>query len=404
MEIKELLKRRFGYTALKPKQEEIIRYVLKKRDCIGILPTGYGKSITFQLPALMTDGITLVITPLIALMEDQVQNLQNKGIPAEYISSLQSGKEQTEVYLRLGKTNIVYVSAERLQNLRFLREIQNHRVALLVCDEAHTVLWSEDFRAALGKIPKFVAALGYRPPILALTATATPVTLEKISRYIGLQNPALVVAGTDKENLFYNVKYSRNKKKDLLAYVNQYGTSKGLIYCLTVKNCEDVYAYLCSFGIRTGIYHGRLPVEVKREMQEKYKNHEINLMVCTNAFGMGIDISDIRYVVDYDMPLCLEDFIQQSGRASRDGKFAEAVILFQPEDIKTAEYFIRNTSNPEKGTGEIRDVKREKYRKLDSMIEFCLTGRCLHQYISRYFNETHTGNCGMCCNCKRKNF
>lgn len=398
-----MLEKRFGYTALKPKQEEIIHYVLRKRDCIGLLPTGYGKSITFQLPSLMLEGITLVITPLIALMQDQVENLKKKGIAAEYISSTQSREEQNAVYLRLKNTDILYVSAERLQNPKFIKEIQKHRIVLLVCDEAHTVLWSEDFRTALGKIPIFVNHLGYRPPILALTATATPCMLEKIQRYIGLHEPAVVAVGLDKGNLFYSVRYSRNKQKDLLQYINKYKGSRGLIYCLTVKNCEGVYGYLRSIGLPAGIYHGRLSVEMKREMQEKYKNHEINLMVCTNAFGMGIDIPDIRYVIEYDMPVCLEDFVQQSGRAARDGGFAEAVVLFQPADIKTAAYFIEHISNLEKKRSELKAIKRDKYRRLDSMIEFCLTNRCLHQYVSRYFNSVHTGSCGMCGNCKRRN-
>lgn len=403
MEAKKLLKKYYGYDKLRREQEEIIDTVLKGNDTIGILPTGYGKSITFQIPALMLEGITLVITPLIALMQDQVINLKRRGIRAECINSLLDSYEMDRIYMRLRKNEIkiLYVSAERLESKRFINEIYNVKISLLVCDEAHTLLWSEDFRQALGHIPVFLELLGYKLPKLALTATATNNTVEKISNLLKINNPKIVIGNCDRDNIFYRVIKSNNKLNDLIAYLSHHKDEMGIIYCVTIKNAKRVYAYLKEIGYKVGIYHGALDSIEKEEMQRAYTTNELKIMVCTNAFGMGIDIPHIRYVIEYDMPLSIEDLSQQLGRASRDGKYAEGIILFNVNDIKTANYFIEHLENDKKTDKELKRIKRDRYDKLDKVINFCITKRCLHQYMVNYFNQNHNGKCMMCSSCKK---
>ncbi len=399
----EILIKHYGIQNLKPKQEEIINSILLHQDTIGILPTGYGKSITYQLPALLFEGMTLVITPLIALMKDQVSSLKRKQINAAYINSLQTKEEQNEVYdkIRQHKIKILYVSAERLFTKKFLEIIFKIKISLLVCDEAHTLLWGEDFRMALGHIPDFIETLGYRPIHLAVTATATEKTIEKIKKYLKLENPKLITLECDRPNIYYRIVHSHNKQKDIIKYIYKYINALGIIYCLTIKNCLLLYKYLESFPLKIGIYHGSLSAKEKEKSQEDFIKGNINIMICTNAFGMGIDIPNIRYIILYDMPICIEDFVQQSGRASRDGAFAETIVLFQPTDIKVTSYFIECGANKEKEEKSLNQIKKDKYKKLDSMIEFCLTKKCLHQFIMNYFKQYHNGNCKMCSNCRR---
>lgn len=401
MEIKELLKRYYGYDTLRDEQKKIINSVLSGKDTIGILPTGFGKSVTFQLPALVLDGITLVITPLIALMQDQVMNLKRKGIKAESLNSLLDDDKMNLIYnrLRRNEIKILYVSAERLESKRFINEIKKIKISLIVCDEAHTLLWSEDFRKALGHIPDFIKVIGYNPPKLALTATATNITIKKISEFISVKNPNIIIGNCDRANIFYKVIKSKNKLNDLIAYISHHKNEMGIIYCLTIRNAKKVYDYLKEMKFSVGIYHGALDSIEKECMQKKYCNKEIQIMVCTNAFGMGIDIPDIRYVIEFDMPMTIEDLSQQLGRASRDGKYAEGVVFFDTSDIGTASYFIEHLENEEKSDKELRKIKKDRYNKLDKMIEFCLTKKCLHQYIVNYFNQAHNGKCGMCNNC-----
>ena len=400
----EVLKYYFGYGKLKKEQEEIIDQVLSDNDIIGLLPTGYGKSITFQIPALILDGITIVITPLIALMQDQVRNLNDKMIPAEFINSLLSKEEQENVYRKLksGKIKILYVSAERLESKKFKEEIKNIEISMIVADEAHTLLWSEDFRIALGHIPKFIESLNKRPKMMALTATATKETVKKITELLNLNNPKIVIGDCDRKNIFYKIVKTKNKDKDLYLYINNHKNIHGIIYCLTIKNVIHVYDFLKEKGLNVGYYHGAMESSLKKDIQNKYTNHEIDIIVCTNAFGMGIDIKDIRYVIEYDIPSSIEDFSQQSGRCSRDGKYAESVILFNLNDIKTIEYFIDHIDNKEKSDKEIRRIKMDRYNKLDEMVKLCMGSGCIHKRVCSYFGVKHNGNCGMCSNCVKK--
>lgn len=394
----------FGFNKLKKEQEEIIDSVLNHKDTIGLLPTGFGKSITFQLPALMLDGITLVISPLVALMADQVGSLKRKGIRAEYINSLLDTTSRGRVYrnLKNGNIDLLYVSAERLENEYFLNIILKLNVSLIVCDEAHTVLWSDDFRIAIGKINEFVKKLAKRPILLALTATATSSTVDKIIECIGLDKPKIVSALFDRSNIFYDVKRSDRKLNELIAYVSHKKEELGLIYCLTIRNCKYVYDYLKQMGFSVGYYYGTMEKEEKEYMQNAFSNHQIKIMVSTNAFGMGIDIPDIRYVIEYDLPSSIEDYLQQTGRASRDGKYREAILLFSVNDIKTANYFIENIEILDRDNNEIERIKKSKYKKLDKMIEFATTRKCLHKYVLEYFGQkSENKKCNMCINCKK---
>jgi len=398
----DILKSYFGFSNLKPEQGLIIDSVLEGNDTIGLLPTGFGKSICFSIPSLLLDGITLVITPLIALMADQVNNLKKKFIKAEYINSLQTDIEKNIIYERIkkGKVKILFIAGERLLVPKFINIIKNLKISLIVFDEAHTLLWSEDFRLALARIPEFINSLSYRPPLLVLTATATTITVNKIEQLLNLNNPKIVIGNPDRLNIFYRIIKASNKETKLLSYLSKH-KEKGLIYTLTIKTAEYLYYELKELGYNVGLYHGGLDSEEKKLVQEKYTKGEINLMVATNAFGMGIDIPDIRFVIEYDMPSSIEDFVQQTGRGSRDGKLAEGVLLFDTKDIGTNEYFIDHIKNDNLSHHELSQVKLDRYKKLDKMIELCLTRKCIHQMISIYFNHPHGGKCMMCSNCKK---
>ena len=398
----EILKYYFGYDSLKEEQSEIIDSILANNDTIGLLPTGYGKSICFNIPALLFDGITIVITPLISLMQDQVRNLKDKFIKADYINSLQTDAEKNNVYKKLlnDKIKILFVAGERLLTKRFINVINKINVSLVVCDEAHTLLWSEDFRQSLKFIPDFIDKLNKRPPILALTATATKLTIAKITNILKLNSPRLIIGDCDRKNIFYRIIKTNNKERSLLCYLSK-NKNKGIIYTLTIRNAEYLHYELKELGYKVGLYHGELDPDEKIINQNKFTSGEYNLMVSTNAFGMGIDIPDIRFVVEYDLPQSIEDFMQQTGRASRDGKYAEGVLLFDIRDISTNEYFIDNIKNDSISAHELNIIKLDRYQKLDRMIELGLSKKCIHQLISEYFGKKHPGKCQMCSNCKK---
>lgn len=395
-----VLKKYFGYERLKYEQEKIVRSVLEGKDTIGLLPTGYGKSITFQLPALILDGITIVISPLIALMQDQVINLKKKNISAEYINSLQSASEQNLIYKKLlrNEIKILYVSAERLFTNRFQLIIKKVNVDLFVCDEAHTLLWSEDFRESLGKLYDFINILPKRPKMLALTATATDSTLVKICNILRLNKPNIITINCDRKNIFYRVINTHNKDRDLYFFLRNKRNIHIVIYCLTIRNVNHVYELLKSYKMNVERYYGSLESNLKKNILENYKNNLIDIIVCTNAFGMGVDVPDIRYVILYDMPASIEDFLQQTGRASRDNKYGEGILFYNANDIKTIEYFIENIENKE----DIKTIKNERYKKLDAMVRFANTSRCLHREILEYFGIKSDKKCSMCSNCVKQ--
>lgn len=403
MDIKNIVKTYFKFKDLKEEQKEVIEAVLNKNDAIALLPTGFGKSVCFQIPALYFEGVTIVVSPLIVLMKDQVVSLKEKGIDAEFINSSLDKTEIENIYNKMieGKVKILYVAGERLESINFLNYINKVKISLIVFDEVHTLLWSEGFRLALGRVYDFIEKLGYRPPVLALTATASKTTLNKIMKLIKLNNPKIVIGNCDRKNIFYKVEKNVNKIEYIINYVKNNNNS-GIIYCLTIKDCLYVHEKLKERNIKSLLYYGTLDKDEKNLNYEKFMNNEVKLIIATNAFGMGVDKSDIRYVINYSIPQSLEDFSQQSGRCSRDGKYAETIILFSYDDIDTINYFIENIDDSNMTYKEKVLVKLDNRKKLDKMINFCVSRTCLHKYLVNYFNQEHKGKCMMCSNCKRR--
>lgn len=391
----EILKEYFGYDCLREPQEEVIQEVLKGYDVIALFPTGFGKSITFQLPALLLEGMTIVITPLIALMEDQVAALKKKEIAAAFLNSSQTIEEQNTIYQHISKNKIklLYVSPERLQNFKFQQFIIEKKISLVVTDEAHTILWADDFRKSFAHIKDFIEKIDPAPKRMALTATATPLTLKKIIQYLDLQNPKIIQIDMDRKNLFFGVKRSSNKLADLLSYIKKNKDKRGIIYCLTRATTESLSLALTHKGIVNRIYHGGLEERIKFQSYQDFKDGNCRLMICTNAFGMGIDIPDIRFVIHYELPQSLEDLVQQMGRASRDGAYGEGIVLFDFRDLQTVRYFIHKIAN--------QQVKKEKENKLSSIVQYCLSKKCRHQLVSRYFGQNVKKCECKCDNCKK---
>ncbi len=392
MDKKDVLKNKYGYLEFRYPQEEIIDSILNHQDTIGVLPTGFGKSVTFQIPALLLDGITIVISPLIALMEDQVRNLAKRDIPAAYWHADISNVEQETLINRLKKHHIklLYVSPERLQNKFFINKMLELSIALVVVDEAHTILWAEGFREAFAHISDFIRLLPKRPPILALTATATECTLKKIITYLEMKNPQQFFLNMDRPNLFYRVYQPRDKLIFLMQYLKDHFGQKGIVYCLTRKKVVELKQQLLQNGISCAYYHGGLALEEKQYQQSLFAAGKVFLMVCTNAFGMGIDIPDIRFVMEYQVPASLEDLAQQLGRAARDGGTAEGVVLFSFADLTVSKYFVAQGNT---------QFRKENVRKLDFVVDYCLTKKCRHQVLASYFGF-HISKCqNYCDNC-----
>ena len=405
LKINKLLKEYWGYDSLKPKQKEIIYSVINNEDTIALLPTGFGKSLCFQLPAIYFQELTIVVSPLIALMHDQVASLIKRNIPAVYIDSTLDYNDRLSLYDKIKnmKYKIIYVSPERLETNEFLDIITSVKIDLFVVDEAHTICWADGFREAYGRLYGFISKLNKRPVILALTATATLLTLTKITTVLHLEKYKLVSMSFDRKNIFYKVVHTKNKIDFLLKYINDNSNSLGIIYCLTIRECKEIYKLLLDLGYSVGVYYGSMDKDEKQDNQNKFIKHKIKIMICTNAFGMGIDIPDIRYVINYSIPSSIEDFAQQSGRCSRDGKYAEAIVLFDYKDVNTALYLIDSLNSSTLSQRDIKNIKKENKKKLDAVIAFSYSRGCLHKFVVNYFMETHNGKCMMCSNCKKSN-
>lgn len=391
-----ILKKYFGYARFKYPQDVIIDSIDQGTEVIGILPTGFGKSIIYQVLALMQTGISIIISPLIALMEDQIRGLKTKGIEAAMIHSNLSFEQQQRIYQELmrGKYKILYISPERLKNKDFQKSISNLMISMLVVDEAHTLLWAEGFREAYGRIEQFIQKLKKRPKILAVTATATPQTIKKITHYLNLNHPMVIEIPMDRPNLFYKVIHTKNKVKELQKYLKLHSSKKGILYCLTRKSVKELHQKLQELNFFNAYYHGGMTLEQKQENQKNFTNGIFPIMVCTNAFGMGIDLPDIRYVIEVEPPQSIEDLVQHLGRAARDGGYGEGIVLFSFDDIKKITYFLE----------QFKDLSsyQENKRKADALVDYCLSKRCRHQLISAYFNQS-SGTCkGFCDNCKKK--
>ena len=397
-QIKQVLKKYFGYSDFKPGQEAIIENTLKGRVSLGIIPTGGGKSLCYQIPALLLPGISIVVSPLIALMKDQVDALDHLGIPATYISStLNQGEIQKRLQLLAqGRYKLLYIAPERLNSDFFSGLAGSMKISLIAIDEAHCVSqWGHDFRPSYAAIAPWIDSLPYRPIITAFTATASQRVQEDIVRLLSLQDPNINQVGFDRPNLYFSVIKAADRKKYLEGYLADHDGQSGIIYAATRKEVDNLYAHLKSLGIWVGRYHAGLSSEERNQTQEGFIYDDIKLMVATNAFGLGIDKSNIRYVIHYNMPRSLESYYQEAGRAGRDGEKGECILLYSSADIQTQKFLIEQSIS-----SELR--KKEEYGKLQSMIDYCHTTHCLRQTILEYFGEQDLPtNCGNCANCSQ---
>lgn len=400
-----VLRQYFGYSAFRKGQEELIDSLLSRRDAVGIMPTGAGKSICFQVPALLFEGITLVVSPLISLMKDQVNALTQAGIPAAFInSSLTPGQAYTALCrARAGAYKIIYIAPERLLTDAFLDFSQNTEVSFVAVDEAHCISqWGQDFRPSYLKIRRFIDALPKRPVIGAFTATATKEVRQDIISVLELEHPTVVTTGFDRENLYFEVRHPSDKKAALLYILNSNKEKSGIIYCSTRKTVDEVCDALCAAGYAGAKYHAGLLDEERRKNQDDFLYDRCRIMVATNAFGMGIDKSDVSYVVHYNMPKNMESYYQEAGRAGRDGEPAQCILLYGAQDVRTNEFLIENSNgNEELDEHTIRLIKEKDRERLKQMTFYCHTNDCLREYILRYFGETPPNFCGNCSNCNR---
>ena len=396
-----VLKQYFGHSSFREGQEKLIDAVLSGRDALGIMPTGGGKSLCYQIPALMLDGTALVISPLISLMADQVGALENAGISAAFINSSLTPEQldQAREGVRRGRYRLIYIAPERLDSDSFLRLISERQLSLIAVDEAHCVSqWGQDFRPSYLRIAGFVESLPGRPPLCAFTATATARVQQDIREKLGLHGPVEVVTGFDRPNLFFDVRRPANKTEALLSLLRERRDKSGIVYCATRANVERVCLALQRAGVEATRYHAGLSEAERRQNQEDFRFDRKTVMVATNAFGMGIDKSNVSFVIHYNMPKDLESYYQEAGRAGRDGEPAEAILLYAPGDVATARFLI---THGERGSDSGEDgVRREQdLRRLEMMVGYCKHGGCLRGCILDYFGQEHGAGCGNCGNC-----
>lgn len=404
MNINQTLKQYFGYDSLRTGQEELINGILAGHDVLGIMPTGAGKSLCYQLPALMLKGITLVISPLISLMSDQVKALNQAGVHAAYInSSLTENQIRIALsYASQGRYKIIYVAPERLNTPRFLDFACNADISMLTVDEAHCISqWGQDFRPSYLEIAGFLTRLPRRPIVSTFTATATERVKNDIVASLGLNNPVTMVTGFDRPNLFFRVVTRRGgsqKDNSIINYVKKHEDESGIIYCATKKNVDKLYTLLNEQGISAGRYHAGLSNDERKQNQEDFTYDRIRVMVATNAFGMGIDKSNVRYVLHYNMPQSLEYYYQEAGRAGRDGEEAECVLFFSKQDIMINKFLLQNKASAGDVASDMQKTANDQ-RKLQQMINYCETDKCLREFILSYFGDTTPCICNKCSNC-----
>lgn len=398
-----ILKHYFGHTKFRQGQEELIDAILSGRDALGIMPTGGGKSLCYQIPALLLPGVTLVISPLISLMKDQVTALKKAGISAGFINSSLSAEQLRLVYSRAqkGEYKLLYVAPERLGAEGFSALIQAIPVSLVAVDEAHCISqWGQDFRPSYLKISDFIASLPYRPVVTAFTATATIEVRQDIIRLLKLKDPVCHVTGFDRPNLFFDIRCPKNKMSALLGLIQSRKDKTGIVYCATRASVERICKVLCDKGISATRYHAGLEESERRMNQDDFQFDRKSVMVATNAFGMGIDKSNVNYVIHYNMPKSLEAYYQEAGRAGRDGEPADCILLYSAGDVETAKFLIKNGGNEHLDEEEQALVRQRDYERLKMMIGYCKTTKCLRGYILDYFGQKHGEACGNCGNCK----
>ena len=394
IEAKNILKKYFGYENFRPGQETIIEHILEGEDVLGIMPTGSGKSICYQIPAMIFSGVTIVISPLISLMKDQVDTLNEIGIPATYINSTLSytSYEQAIENILNNVYKIIYVAPERLNSDTFLNLLNKIDISMFTIDEAHCVSqWGHDFRPSYREIANVILNLKKRPIVSAFTATATPLVKDDIINLLHLNDPFSLTTGFDRKNLRFSVEFPEDKLEFIEDYIEKNKNSSGILYCLTRKNVDYLSRELSELGYSVSKYHAGMTEKQRTLSQNDFTYDRTQIMVATNAFGMGIDKSNIRYVIHYNMPKDLESYYQEAGRAGRDGEPSECILLFSRSDIVTNKFLIESIPS---------ENHSQEYEKLNDMIDYCHTDKCLRKYILEYFDEVPTfDNCGNCSNC-----
>lgn len=420
----EALTRYFGYDSFRPGQQGIVEALLAGRDVLGVMPTGAGKSVCYQIPAALSPGVTLVISPLISLMRDQVDALNDLGLPAAFINTTQTPDEQAMVFAQAaaGQIKLLYVAPERLETGRFRDFAARTPISLIAVDEAHCVSqWGQDFRSSYLGIGDFIAGLPQRPPVGAFTATATERVRRDIVGLLGLRNPAVTVTGFDRPNLYFDVVKLETKYKAawVARYVADHPDESGIVYCATRKTTEALTDTLNQMGHPAVAYHGGMSPGAREAAQRDFTTDKVPVVVATNAFGMGIDKSNVRYVIHHNLPESIEAYYQEAGRAGRDGEPSRCTLLWNESDIVTRRRLLDNDYENERLTPEEQEIVRQsKRRLLDGMVGYCRTTDCLHRYMTRYFGQelspnagsaagediaadsSQSGKCGACSNCE----
>ncbi len=401
----QALKILFGYDSFRAGQKSVIDSILAGRDAFAVMPTGAGKSVCYQIPAVLLPGITLVVSPLISLMQDQVKALNEAGVPAAFINSSLSEKDYNETIRRArqGVYKIIYIAPERLVTEGFLALAKSVPISMVTVDEAHCISqWGQDFRPSYMKIVEFVKTLEKRPIISAFTATATETVREDIICTLGLQNPFTLVNGFDRENLFFQVDKPKNKEQYILKYISEHSGDSGIIYCATRKNVDNIYELLKGKGVSVGKYHAGMSAGERKKMQDDFVFDYTSIVVATNAFGMGIDKSNVRFVIHYNMPQSMENYYQEAGRAGRDGLDAKCILLFSPQDIVINRFLLDHKEMQDLDPADRETVRERDVRRLQVMERYCYTTECLRNYILKYFGENPEKPCQDCGNCLRE--
>jgi len=402
-DVLQVLKKYFGHNDFRAGQKEVIDAIIQGKDVLAVMPTGAGKSICFQVPALMMDGITLVISPLISLMKDQISALSQSGVHAAYINSTLTQSQMMKVYDHAlnGDYKLIYVAPERLLTAEFLAFSKLAQISFIAVDEAHCVSqWGQDFRPSYLTISSYIKKLQTRPIVAAFTATATPMVKADIQKLLSLKKPFSITTGFDRPNLFFSVETPKKKMERLIEFLTEHEQESGIVYCSTRKKVEEVTLKLCEEGFSAARYHAGLDDEERKRNQEDFSNDDVQIIVATNAFGMGIDKSNVSFVVHYNMPKNIESYYQEAGRAGRDGSPANCLLLYGKSDIVTVKRFIMSSNQNEFLTEDQQAlVRKEDLRKLDQMVEYCTTDVCLRGFILRYFGEQAPDACGKCGNC-----
>ena len=402
---KEALKAVFGYDSFRPGQEAVINAILEGRDILAVMPTGAGKSLCYQVPAMLLSGITLVISPLISLMQDQVKALNEAGVDAAFINSSLSEKEMHDTFKNAskGQYKIIYVAPERLMSEGFVRLAKDIEISMITVDEAHCISqWGQDFRPSYMDIAEFVNVLDKRPIVSAFTATATQNVREDIICSLGLTNPYFLVTGFDRENLFFQVDKPQSKDRFILDYLDRHKGESGIIYCATRKNVDSLYTLLKKQNISVAKYHAGMSIEERKQMQDDFVFDYTSIVIATNAFGMGIDKSNVRFVIHYNMPSSMENYYQEAGRAGRDGLNSECILLFSHQDIIINRFLLEHKDFSDIDPTDAMTIRERDIKRLQIMEGYCYTTECLRNYILKYFGEDPQKPCDDCGNCLRQ--